>query len=184
MRHPPSGKPLAALVIGGGNDISPEHYGGDIDARVRLDPDRDELEMHWIREALDRELPLLGICRGSQLINVVLGGNLLQDIRPLRIHTFNRPSLLATKTVRVAPGSLLARLTGREHLKVNSLHHQAIDQPGEGLEVVGRDLDDITQAVEAIDGRTILGVQWHPEYLFYLPSQFALFRWLIHKARS
>ena len=91
---------------------------------------------------------------------------------------------MPTKTVRVKPDSLLAKLTGRERLKVNSLHHQAIDKPGAGLDVVGRDLDEITQAVEAQDGRPILGVQWHPEYLFYLPSQFALFRWLIHKAKS
>lgn len=181
VRHPPSGHTLDALIISGGNDISPEHYGGDIDARVKSDPERDQLEMEWIEHALEKKIPLLGICRGAQLINVVLGGTLHQDIRPIRKLTYNRPGLLPTKQVRVEPESTLARVCGKTRLRVNSLHHQAIDRPGEELRVVGRDLDEITQAVECTEGRTIIGVQWHPEYLFYLPSQFALFRWLLRR---
>lgn len=184
VKHQPSGKPLSALVIGGGNDISPEHYGGNIDQRVRLDPDRDQLEIRWIKEALDQGWPILGICRGTQLINVVLEGDLHQDIRSLRKHTLNRPGLLATKTVQVDSGSLLADLTGRERLKVNSLHHQAVKKAGKGLRVVGRDMDNIIQAIESSAGQAILGVQWHPEYLFYLPAQFRLFRWLATRVRS
>jgi putative glutamine amidotransferase len=179
VRHPPSGFELDALITGGGNDISPEHYGGDIDARVKSDPERDQLEMKWIRRALEMKLPMLGICRGAQLINVVLGGTLYQDIRTLRKLTYNRPGLLPTKQVRVEPESLLARVCGKVRLRVNSLHHQAIKRPGKDLRVVGIDLDKIVQAVECSRGRMIIGVQWHPEYLFYLPSQFALFRWLL-----
>ena len=183
IRHPPSGRPLAALVIGGGNDISPEHYGGDLDAKVKLDPERDELEMAWIERALEKEIPLLGICRGAQLINVVLGGRLHQDIRQMRRRTYNRPGLLPTKQVRLVPESILAEVCGKMRLRVNSLHHQAIKDPGRDLKVVGWDLDDITQAIECPSGRSIIGVQWHPEYLFYLPSQFALFRWLLRRAK-
>jgi putative glutamine amidotransferase len=183
VRHTPSGHLLDALIISGGNDISPEHYGGDIDARVKSDPERDQLEMEWIKHALEKKIPLLGICRGAQLINVVLGGTLHQDIRTMRKLTYNRPGLLPTKQVRVEPESTLARICGKTRLRVNSLHHQAIDRPGEELRVVGRDLDEITQAVECTEGRTIIGVQWHPEYLFYLPSQFALFRWLLRRAK-
>lgn len=179
VRHPPSGLELDALIIGGGNDISPEHYGGDIDAKVKSDPERDQLEMKWIRRALEMKLPMLGICRGAQLINVVLGGTLYQDIRQLRKLTYNRPGLLPTKQVQVVPESVLARVCGKLHLRVNSLHHQAIREPGRTLRIVGRDLDEITQAVESVEGEPIIGVQWHPEYLFYLPSQFALFRWLL-----
>ncbi|MGB5737163.1 MAG: gamma-glutamyl-gamma-aminobutyrate hydrolase family protein, partial [Thiohalocapsa sp.] len=178
MRHSPSGKPLDALIIGGGNDIGPEHYGGDLDAKVKADPERDQLEIEWIQRALEKNIPLLGICRGAQLINVVHGGTLHQDIRPLRKRTYNRPGLLPTKQVRLAPDSLVARICGKAHLRVNSLHHQAIKDPGAGLHVVGRDLDDITQAVECASVQRIIGVQWHPEYLFYLPAQLALFRWL------
>jgi putative glutamine amidotransferase len=182
VRHAPSGRPLDALIIGGGNDIGPEHYGGDLDAKVKADPERDRLEIEWIHRALASNLPLLGICRGAQLINVVLDGSLHQDIRPLRKRTYNRPGLLPTKQVRLESGSLLARICRKEVLRVNSLHHQAIKDPGKDLEVVGRDLDDITQAVECTAGRRIIGVQWHPEYLFYLPSQLALFRWLSQRA--
>lgn len=182
VRHAPSEDRLDALIIGGGNDIAPEHYGGDIDAKVKADPERDRLEIRWIEFALERQIPLLGICRGAQLINVVCGGTLFQDIRPLRKLTYNRPGLLPTKQVRLEAGSAVARVCGKRHLRVNSLHHQAIKQPGKGLRVVGRDLDDITQAVESTGGLPIIGVQWHPEYLFYIPSQFALFRWLLRRA--
>ena len=80
------------------------------------------------------------------------------------------------------PDSILAAVCGKEMLRVNSLHHQANKHPGRGLKVVGWDLYQITQAVECSTGRSIIGVQWHPEYLFYLPSQFALFRWLLRRA--
>jgi putative glutamine amidotransferase len=182
VRHLSSGAPLDALIIGGGNDIAPEHYGGDLDAKVKADPARDRLEIQWIEKALEKDLPLLGICRGAQLINVVLGGTLHQDIRPLRKRTHNRPGLLPTKRVALRPGSVAAKVCGRTRLRVNSLHHQAIKAPGVELKVVGRDLDHITQAVECTAGRKIIGVQWHPEYLIYLPSQLALFRWLLHGA--
>jgi putative glutamine amidotransferase len=182
VRHPPTGKPLDGLIIGGGNDIGPEHYGGDLDARVKADPERDRLEIDWIKKALADRIPLLGICRGSQLINIVHGGTLHQDIRPLRRRTYNRPGLLPTKQVRLEAGSRLAAVCGKARLRVNSLHHQAIREPGGGLRVVGRDLDDIVQAVESSTDSRVLGVQWHPEYLLYVPAQFALFRWLVRRA--
>lgn len=179
VAHPPSGNKLDALVIGGGNDISPEHYHGKIDEKVRLDPERDQLEIDWIKKALAENLPLLGICRGAQLINVVLGGSLHQDIRALRKLTYNRPGLLPTKQVRLTRNSKLAQICGTDQLRVNSLHHQAVKETGNGLQVVGQDLDNIVQAIEAEDSRLIFGVQWHPEYLLYLPSQLAIFRWLV-----
>lgn len=183
VQHHPSGETLHALVIGGGNDISPEHYDSDIQAKVKLDPDRDRLEIKWIRWALEHNLPLLGICRGAQLINVVLGGTLYHDIRPLRRLTYNRPGLLATKQVRLAPDSRLARICGKTQLRVNSLHHQAIRRAGKGLVAVGWDRDKITQAVECIGDRAIIGVQWHPEYLLYIPSQFSIFQALLRNFR-
>jgi putative glutamine amidotransferase len=100
----------------------------------------------------------------------------------MRRRTYNRPGLLPTKQVQLVPESVLAGVCGRARLRVNSLHHQAIKDPGSGLKVVGWDLDQITQAVECSTGCSIIGVQWHPEYLFYLPSQFALFRWLLQRA--
>lgn len=183
VAHEPSGKRLSALVIGGGDDIAPEHYDGDINAQVKTDPERDALEIRWIRAALDDAIPMLGICRGAQLINVVLGGTLHQDIRTLRRQTYNRPGLMPTKQVWLEADSRLALICGKTKLRVNSLHHQAVDQVGEKLRVVGWDLDRFTQAVEHTGDRRIIGVQWHPEYIFYLPAQFAIFRWLLADAR-
>lgn len=174
---------MDGLIIGGGNDISLEHDRGDLKARVKLDPARDRLEIHWINHALEQRLPLLGICRGAQLINVVLGGSLHQDIRHLRKKTYNRPGLLPTKQVFVKSGSTLQSICrGRRKLRVNSLHHQAVRTLGEGLQVVGKDLDLLVQAIENNGSGRIIGVQWHPEYLAYLPGQFALFRWLVKAA--
>ncbi len=183
VRHKPSGKPLDALVISGGNDIGPDLYGEEQAPKARIDRERDQLEIHWIKHAMSHDIPLLGICRGAQLINVVLGGNLHQDIRPLRRKTYNRPGLLPTKQVFLSEGSRLAALCKRRKIRVNSLHHQAIREPGQGLAIVGRDLDDLCQAIECTEGRAIIGVQWHPEYLCYLPAQFSLFRWLLRRAR-
>ncbi len=180
VRHAqPAPETLDGLVIGGGDDISPEHYGGDINERVRIDRQRDRLEIDWIQIALQRKIPLLGICRGAQLINVVLGGSLHQDIRHARRLTHNRPGLLPTKQVHLQPDSLVAAICRANHLRVNSLHHQAVDRLGHDLWVAGQDLDQFVQAVECKSGRAIIGVQWHPEYLLYLPSQMALFRWLV-----
>jgi putative glutamine amidotransferase len=183
VRHRPSGEKLNALIIGGGDDISPDHYGGDLEAKVKADPARDQLEIEWIQRAIRNEIPLLGICRGAQLINVVLGGTLYQDIRTLRKRTYNRPGLLPTKQIRLDANSQIASVCGKTRLRVNSLHHQAVKDPGTDIRIVGWDLDEITQAVECSLARNIIGVQWHPEYLIYLPSQMALFRWLLKNAR-
>lgn len=179
-------KPVAldALVIGGGNDISPEHYHGDISAPVKADPDRDRLEISWIEYALKHQIPILGICRGAQLINVVLGGTLHQDIRSLRKLTYNRPGLLPTKQVKLIPNSLIADVCATNSLRVNSLHHQAVDKVGRNLLKTGQDLDGIVQVIEAGNGQQIIGVQWHPEYLFYLSAQLALFKWLVRTCRA
>lgn len=183
ISHQPSEKNLNALIIGGGDDISPEHYGGDIKEKVKTDPERDEMEIKWIKWALENEIPLLGICRGAQLINVVLGGKLHQDIRSLRKRTYNRPGLLPTKQVKLKYKSAISKICGKTKLRVNSLHHQAIKDPGQDLSIVGFDLDRITQAVESVNPKKIIGVQWHPEYLFYLPAQFSIFRWIVKKAK-
>jgi putative glutamine amidotransferase len=183
VRHEPSGEPLDALVVGGGDDIGPEHYHGELDARVKSDPLRDELEIHWLQRALERRLPVLGICRGAQLLNVVLGGTLHTDVKHLRDRAHHRASGLPTKDVALEPDSRLARICHGTRLRVNSLHHQAVRRLGDGLRVVARDRDGLVQAVEAADGAPVLGVQWHPEYLLYVPAQLAIFGWLARAGR-
>lgn len=179
VKHSPQNERITALIIGGGDDISPEYYGYDSPSTVKIDPQRDQLEIRWIKKALKENIPLLGICRGAQLINVVMGGTLHQDIRSMRKLTYNRPGLLPTKQVMLDPQGVPANICGKNKLRVNSLHWQAIDKHASGLRVVGRDLDGIVQAVQSVEGLPIIGVQWHPEYLFYLPAQMAFFRWLL-----
>lgn len=184
VRDPAPGEAFDALVVSGGDDIGPDLYGGAELPKARIDHERDALEVRWLRWAMDRHVPVLGICRGAQLLNAVRGGSLLQDITALRRRTSNRASLLPRKPVTVTSDSRLAAITARTRLHVNSLHHQAIDRPGDGLEIVARDGDDICQAIESSAGPALLGVQWHPEYLLYLPSHLALFRSLVERARE
>lgn len=171
------------LIVSGGDDISPDLYQGESSAHGRHDAARDALEIDWIKGALEKSLPILGICRGAQLINVVLGGSLHPDLRQLRVNTYNRPGLLPTKQVVLERESFISRVVGSHRHRVNSLHHQAIKEPGEGMRIVGTDRDGIAQAVEHHGQPPILGVQWHPEYLFYLPSSMRLFRWIANASR-
>ena len=175
---------LDAVIVSGGDDIHPGLYGSDDLADKEYDHDRDELEQSYIRFALDENLPLMGICRGYQLINVMMGGTLHTDIRKMRRHTSNFGSVLPRKRVSLEQGSFIAGLLGRERVRVNSLHYQAVDKLGEELRVSGRDLDDFVQVLEHEGDAPILGVQWHPEYLFYLPTHMKLFRWLVDQAAA
>lgn len=176
---------IHGLVVTGGSDIQATLYGSPEHARSKPDPIRDQFELTALRDAEHRCLPLLGICRGAQLLNVHRGGTLFSDIAHLRRHTSNRRSLLPRKRVELEGDSALARTTGRRHFKVNSLHHQAVRQLGHGLRIVARDRDGIVQAIEAEGTRRFcLGVQWHPEYLLTLRPHFRLFRALVRAARA
>ncbi|KAA9005250.1 gamma-glutamyl-gamma-aminobutyrate hydrolase family protein [Histidinibacterium aquaticum] len=172
------------LIVGGGDDISPVLYGGDLVTSARLDPDRDALEHRLVCGALDRNLPLLGICRGSQMLNVALGGTLDQDAYA----TFERSekvyTILPKKTVRVCDDTRLSAIAGRSDMRVNALHSQAVDRLGTGLRVAARDTGGMIQGVERIRDPFALGVQWHPEHLFYARRQRAIFRALVTAARA
>ncbi len=164
------------LIIGGGDDIEPVHYGLTGDAGAKYDPERDQLEMGMAKLALENGLPILGICRGAQLLNIVLGGGLHTDIRPLRQHTPNRNSVTPVKWANIKDGSRLADILGSVRVKVNSLHNQAVKTVGLGLSAVAKDDDDFIQALEGSSEQFLLGVQWHPEYLPYLSHQRRLFK--------
>lgn len=161
---------LQGVIIGGGDDIDPAHYGESGDAGANYDPERDAFEIQVIRQCIDQRIPLLGICRGAQLINVVLGGSLHSDIRPLRKITPNVNSALPVKWASIESDSLLANRTQSTEIKINSLHHQAIERLGEGLRKVAFDRDGFIQGIESSEG-FLTGVQWHPEYMPYKKSQ-------------
>lgn len=172
------------IIVGGGDDISADLYGGKVVPGARLDPARDALERRIIREAHDRNLPVLGICRGAQMINIALGGTLHGDIYK-HYGTAKRVwTVLPKKTVCIEPDSALATIAGTEPMRVNALHTQSVDAVGEDLSVVARDGDGIVQAVERNRPAFMLGVQWHPEHLFYARRQRAIFKSLITAAQA
>lgn len=170
---------LRALVVTGGHDVHPTLYAEEPEVEPNYDQERDAFESAMIDQALDRGLPLLGICRGAQLLNVRLGGSLFQDINPIRRLTSKRRSLLPLKTVTIEPDAELLAHWHDRRVRVNSLHNQAIKHLGDGLSVVARDQDNIIQAIESRSQPFLLGVQWHPEFLLYQSCQRWLFKRLV-----
>jgi putative glutamine amidotransferase len=175
---------LEGLVIGGGDDLSIELYGGRLVPESTFDRRRDELEMKLLAEAEERRLPILGVCRGAQLINVVRGGNLHQDIFAIYPNARRLYTPLPRKRIRIRPGSRLAAIKGTEPSVVNALHSQSVDRLGRDLCAVAWDEADVVQAIESERPRFVLGVQWHPEYLVFSRRDQRLFRALVDAARE
>jgi putative glutamine amidotransferase len=158
---------LDALVLGGGADIDPESQGVEAHPEtVGSNPDRDRFEIALARGALERGVPLLGVCRGMQVLNVACGGTLDQHIPDRLGHHIHRPvpGSWAEHEVRIEPGSLAASATGTERLTVKSHHHQGVDRIAGNLTASAWATDDDTvEAIESGDGSFALGVLWHPE---------------------
>ena len=170
---------IDGLVIGGGDDIATDLYGATAAYDNTADRARDAMELAAIEQARVDKTPILGICRGAQLINVAARGSLYADISDLRRSTSNRVNPLPCKPVAIKRRSRLAAVTGTRRMRVNSLHHQAVHTLGQGLQASARDADGFVQAIEARTGAFVIGVQWHPEYLCYRPAQYRLFRALV-----
>jgi putative glutamine amidotransferase len=145
---------------------------------------RDELETALIAQALERGLPLMGICRGMQLINVVAGGSLYQNIEGYYEEYPAIRSVLPRKRVELIEGTRLRQIAGKDELQVNALHSQAIDRLGAQLRICAVEPNGIVQAIEAAGDGLVIGVQWHPEYLPQRASQRALFRALVETAST
>jgi putative glutamine amidotransferase len=175
---------LSGMVIGGGANVDPARYAQQPAIEYVYDEQRDEFEWRVLREVMKRGLPLLGICRGAQLINVFAGGNLWQNLTEDMPGLNLRRHVLARKLVSIEPDTMLSQGVGVRQLKVNSLHRQGIRDVGRGLRVSARDADGIVQAIEAAarDAQFIVGVQWHPEYLVNHFAHRRLFAMLVHAA--
>jgi putative glutamine amidotransferase len=158
---------IDGLLLAGGADIDPASYGAEAHAETKGTwPERDRFELALTRRALERDMPVLGICRGMQLLNVALGGTLDQHL-PQSIGDGRHRSVagsFGTHRVRLAAGTLACDAAGTDGLLVMSHHHQGVDRLGEGLEVSGWSVDDeVVEAIEVPDRSFALGVVWHPE---------------------
>lgn len=174
---------LDGLVLTGGADVDPEHYERSPDVDLGpLEPDRDAWEMALLAGARRRGIPVLAICRGLQLLNVVYGGTLRQHVElsdGVGHPQWDVDGHRATHTVNVVEGTRTAELFSGE-IDVNSLHHQVVEEVGEGLVVSAKAPDGVVEGLETLDGR-IVAVQWHPELLMKPDPTFL---WLVREASA
>ena len=185
---------LDGVLLAGGGDVQPALYSAEQSQHVKLiTPERDRVEQRLIAWALERDLPLLAICRGHQMLNVALGGTLIQDIpseRPAALrhdHPADAGFFRLSHDIHLDRTSRLYSVLQPESptLAVNSLHHQAIDRTADRLQIVARADDQIIEAVEMPDSRFVFGVQWHPETLIdQSPVMLRLFEEFVQAANG
>ena len=181
---------LDGLLLTGGADVDPELYGEAPHESVsRVIPERDALEIALCREALRRDMPLLAICRGQQVLNVATGGTLVQDLPSQWKGAVNHDPEVErwspAHDVRILPGTRLREILGEERVAVNSFHHQAVKEPGRGAVVSAySEGDDVVEAIEVPGRRLAVGVQWHPEAFWDKDGRFQpLFEALVRASR-
>ncbi len=182
---------IDGLVLSGGGDIAPSWYGGEDSPTVHdVNNQRDTLEIALTQAAIEQGVPFLGICRGLQVVNVALGGDLYADIETQTSVTekHNRDSTnertLPAHKVEILPSSRLAQILGGTEFEVNSLHHQSIRKLADRLKVVARSPEGIVEGVEVIGHPFGIAVQWHPEWMEQdHPAMQALFRALVEAAK-
>jgi putative glutamine amidotransferase len=182
---------IDGLLLSGGGDVDPSFYGGKLhDDMYEIDHDRDVFEFALVGEARRRRMPTLAICRGLQVLNVALGGSLIEDI-PSEIgstdHAIRGPEVVdCHQTVRIESNTLVAKAIGAAEACVNSIHHQAVRNVAPGLRAAGWTDDNVVEVLDPDDHSwPLLAVQWHPEYLAVKDDEasLALFMTLVENAR-
>lgn len=175
---------LDGLVLSGGTHVHPSRYGQQPAVTANYDPRRDETDFRLLSHAETLGIPVLGVCRGAQLINIFQGGSLCQNVTPLRKHTRHRPLLLPLQTVRLVQGSRLIEVMKHPVVGANRIHSQSIKKLGRHLRVVAVDKDRFVQAIENTTGQWLMGIQWHPEYLLYHGGHRRIFRHFVQAAEE
>ncbi len=178
---------LDGYLIVGGEDIDPKEYGQEASPLCgEICAERDRFELELVKRLVQMDKPVAGICRGVQVINVALGGSVIQDIPSMHrsdlIDNQEAPYEKPVHRVELQKGTLLHQRIGKGVIEVNSWHHQSIDRLGEGLVVNAMAPDGIIEGVELPGKRLVLGVQWHPEFLWGTPSAH-FFELLVEKAK-
>jgi gamma-glutamyl-gamma-aminobutyrate hydrolase PuuD len=182
ISYKPSLDGTSGLLLMGGTDVNPDLYGEERQPETdEPDEDRDAIELWLLADALSRNMPVLAICRGMQLMNVFHGGTLTQHLEPVERHRVrSQDKSLPVHSVRIAAGSQLCRVFGAT-AEVNSRHHQAVKKPGGGLLISAKADDGIIEGIERPDMKFVVGVQWHPEDQ---PSHAGLFQAFASAVRS
>ncbi len=181
---------LDGIVFSGGGDVNPLYFDQQpIRDLHAVATERDEMELLLARRAAHLQLPILGICRGIQVMNVAYGGTVLQDIYAQGDnvwvkHSQNAPRFASSHTVELSPDSLIASIYGKQELAVNSFHHQAVGEVAPGFRVTARSADGVIEAMESMEHKPILGVQWHPECLGNTwDTRGNVFTWIVDEAK-
>jgi putative glutamine amidotransferase len=179
---------LDGLMITGGGDMDPSHFGQIPHPKLgETTAARDNLELAVFHYMFEHRKPILGICRGHQVINVALGGTLHQDLSCLHHSTLKHvdadQSGLVFHKVEITPNSLLSKITGSESIETNSSHHQVVDVLGQGLTAVGFAPDGVLEAFEHSDYNFLVGVQWHPERITDREHSSKLFKYFVDKSK-
>ncbi|MGR7995731.1 gamma-glutamyl-gamma-aminobutyrate hydrolase family protein [Xanthobacter sp. ZOL 2024] len=177
---------IDGLLFGGGSDVFPGRYGGEQKAGHHYDLARDDMEASWAEAALAHDIPVLGVCRGMQMLNVLEGGTLYPD---LNHHVERYPTsflhrIFYRKTAFLAPGCWLARISGSKKIEVNSIHTQALKDLGAGFKVIAAEANGLIQAIEHETRSFCVGVQFHPEFLLHRAFARRIFHSLVEAARS
>lgn len=179
------------ILIIGGNDVDPKRYNGVPDPSVSApNPERDALEIAIVRLAAEQDLPLFGICRGEQVMNIAMGGTLYTDL-PSQFPTVLRhqqsddtPVSKLTQRVRIDPASRLYAIVGAETIWTNTFHHQAVQRLGNGFRVAAAATDGVVEAIEIPERSFFIGVQWHPEGLQDHAEEARLFKAFVAAATA
>ncbi len=183
--HPIDLKEVDGIIFGGGSDIDPSFYNEKKEKYTKnVDKKRDIYEFRLLKEALKLQLPIFGICRGMQLINVYFKGSLYQHIYNLPLKYEHKKTPFPYKKVFIKPHTKLYSIIKQRTIIVNSIHHQAVKKLGENLKISAYDENKIVQAIESTTYKFLLGVQWHPEYMINDLLQRRLFKALVEAAKK
>lgn len=179
---------IDGFIFTGGSDINPLLYGKGIEEYCNnINPTRDNFELMLLKKVIEKDKPLLGICRGMQILNVFYGGTLCQDILtlyPQRLNhkVLNLPKWHFAHDVNIQKNTSLYELFGKENILVNSFHHQSIEKLGDGLTVTAIAKDSVIEGIEDLKKYLVMGVQWHPEMMVDKePEQMRIFNYFIKK---
>lgn len=164
---------IDGLMLSGGVDVDPLLFGEEPhDKMGRIDPERDFFDLELAKMALDKDIPVLGICRGCQVLNIAAGGSIIQDIpshygqEKVHKHSQEAPRWYPTHSIKIMKETILEDIFGTNDLKINSFHHQSVKEAGPDFIISGRAKDGVVEAIESTRHKYAVGVQWHPELMW------------------